>query len=110
MGVAGMPNSNAEHMSLSQALERVVQRSQQAFLAQFQLLRVEAEEDINRTLEGASLMFAGLSVLACAWIALMVLVVHLLREPMSLAASVALVGSINRALGAWLSAAMRDAW
>src|SRR2546423_1010756 len=70
MGVAGMPNGNAEHMSLSQALERVVQRSQQAFLAQFQLLRVEAEEDINRTLEGASLMFAGLSVLACAWIAL----------------------------------------
>ena len=102
MGVAGMPNGNAEHMSLSQALERVVQRSQQAFVAQFQLLRVEAEEDINRTLEGASLLFAGLSVLACAWIAFMVLIVHLLREPTSLAASVAFVGSINGALGAWL--------
>jgi len=47
-------------------------------------------------------MFAGLAVLACAWIAFMVLVVHLLREPMSLAASVALVGSVNGALGAWL--------
>jgi Putative Actinobacterial Holin-X, holin superfamily III len=97
-----MPNGNAEHLSLSQALERVIQRGQQAFFAQFQLLRVEAEEDVTRTLEGAAMLFAGLAVIACAWIAFMVLAVHLLRQPLSLAASLAFVGGLNLGLGGWL--------
>jgi uncharacterized membrane protein YqjE len=101
-GVVTMPNGNVEHRSLSHALERVFQRSQQALLAEFQLLRVEAGEDINRTLEGAALLFAGLAVFACAWVAFMVLAVHLMRQPLSLAASLAFVAILNLGLGAWL--------
>jgi len=97
-----MPNGNTEHLSLSHALERVIQKGQQAFFAQFQLLRVEAEEDVTHTLEGAGLLFAGLAVLACAWIAFIVLAVHLLRQPLSLASALAIVGSLNLGLGAWL--------
>src|SRR2546423_14919317 len=97
-----MPNGSAESISLSEALERVVQRSQQAFLAQFQLLRIEAEEDLTRTLDGAALLFAGLIVLATAWVAFMLLSVHLLREPLSLAASLALVGRVNIGVGGWV--------
>jgi hypothetical protein len=97
-----MPNGSAEHIPLSEALERVVQRSQKAFLAQFQLLRIEAEEDLTRTLDGAALLFAGLIVLATAWVAFMLLSVHLLREPLSLAASLALVGGVNIGIGIWL--------
>ncbi|HUE38479.1 MAG TPA: phage holin family protein [Candidatus Binatia bacterium] len=102
MGPAVMPNGNTEHLSLSHALERVIQKGQQAFFAQFQLLRVEAEEDVTHTLEGAGLLFAGLAVLACAWIAFIVLAVHLLRQPLSLASALAIVGSLNLGLGAWL--------
>ena len=97
-----MANGNAEHLSLAQALERVIQKGQQAFFAQFQLLRVEAEEDITRTLEGAGMLFAGLAVLGCAWIAFMGLAVHLVAKPLSMAASLAFVGGLNLGLGAWL--------
>jgi hypothetical protein len=99
-----MPNGSAETISLSEALERVVQRSQQAFFAQFQLLRIEAEEDLTRTLDGGALLFAGLMVLATAWVAFMALTVQLLRQPLSLAASLAIVGGLNVAIGAWLVA------
>lgn len=100
-----MPNGSAETVSLSEALERVVQRSQHAFFAQFQLLRIEAEEDLTRTLDGAALLFAGLIVLATAWIAFMVLTVHLLRQPLSLAASLAIVGGVNVGVAVWLLSA-----
>jgi uncharacterized membrane protein YqjE len=97
-----MRHQNAENLSLAEALERVVQRSQQAFLAQFELLRIEAEEDLKRTLDGAAFLMAGLLVLATAWVAFMVLVVHVLSTPLSLAASLAVVGIANLIVGVWL--------
>ena len=97
-----MPNGSAENTSLSEALERVVQKSQKAFLAQFQLLRIELEEDLTRTLDGAGLLCAGLIVLATAWVAFMYLTVHLLQQPLSLTASLALVGGVNVGIGIWL--------
>jgi uncharacterized membrane protein YqjE len=99
MANGNAPNGNAQSLSLSEALERVIQRSQQALLAQFELLRIEAEEDLSRTLEAAALLMGGLLVLATAWLSLMVLAIHLLRQPLSLAASLALVGGFNVALG-----------
>jgi uncharacterized membrane protein YqjE len=97
-----MSGQDAENLSLAEALERVVQRSQQAFLAQFELLRIEIEEDLTRTLDGAGILAAGLLVLGTAWVAFMVLVVHLLSTPFSLAASLAVVGSANSIIGVWL--------
>jgi uncharacterized membrane protein YqjE len=97
-----MSGQDAENPSLAEALERVVQRSQQAFLAQFELLRIEIEEDLTRTLDGAGILAAGLLVLGTAWVAFMVLVVHLLSTPISLAASLAVVGSANSIIGVWL--------
>jgi uncharacterized membrane protein YqjE len=97
-----MSGQDAENLSLAEALERVVQRSQQAFLAQFELLRIEIEEDLTRTLDGAGILAAGLLVLGTAWVAFMVLVVHLLSTPISLAASLAVVGSANSIIGVWL--------
>jgi hypothetical protein len=97
-----MRDQNAENLSLAEALERVVQRSQQALLAQFELLRIEAEEDLKRTLAGAAILMAGLLVLGTAWVAFVVLVVHLLSTPLSLAASLALVGTANAIVGVGL--------
>jgi len=97
-----MRDQSAEDLSLAEALERVVQRSQQAFLAQFELLRIELEEDLTRTLDGASILMAGLLVLATAWVAFMALAVHLLSAPLSLAASLAVVGTANSIVGVWL--------
>src|SRR6266542_4221770 len=97
-----MRDQSAEDLSLAEALERVVQRSQQAFLAQFELLRIELEEDLTRTLDGASILMTGLLVLATAWVAFMALAVHLLSAPLSLAASLAVVGTANSIVGVWL--------
>ena len=99
-----MPNDTVENMLLTQAFERVLSPTQLAFIAQFKRLRIEAEEDLTRTLEGAACLFAGLLVVSIAWIAFMALSVHLLRRPLSLAASLAIVGSVNLLVGSWLIA------
>ncbi|HSD10844.1 MAG TPA: phage holin family protein, partial [Candidatus Binatia bacterium] len=76
--------------------------SQQAFVAQFELLRVEATEDLTRTLYGSAILIAGLLVVATAWVAFMVLAVHLLSSPLSLAASLGVVGGFNAVVGVGL--------
>jgi Putative Actinobacterial Holin-X, holin superfamily III len=103
MGIAQrgphMRDQSDENLSLHEALDRVVQRSQQAFVAQFELLRIEATEDLTRTLDGAAILMAGLLVVATAWVAFMVLAVHLLSSPLSLAASLSVVGAVNLVIG-----------
>ena len=97
-----MRGQYSENLSLAEALERVVQRSQQAFLAQFELLRIEVEEDVTRTLDATAMLMAGLLVLATAWVAFMVLLVHVLSTPLSLEASLAVVAVANVIVGVWL--------
>lgn len=96
------PDGRAEHMSLSQALERMFETSHQALLAQLRLLRVEAEEDLNRALEGSALLFAGILVLAISWVAFMGIAIDLLSRPLSLPVGLAVVGALNLGLGAAL--------
>jgi hypothetical protein len=97
-----MRDQSDENLSLAEALDRVVDRSQQAFVAQFELLRIEATEDLTRTLDGAAILMAGLLVLGTAWVAFMVLAVHLLSAPLSLAASLGVVGGVNSVVGVGL--------
>ena len=99
-----MPNGTVENMSLTHAFERVLHTTQQAFIAQFKRLRIEAEEDLTSTLEGSAYLFAGFLVVSIAWISFMALSVHLLRRPLSLAASLAIVGCVNLLVGSWLIA------
>jgi uncharacterized membrane protein YcjF (UPF0283 family) len=92
-------NGRNDHPSLAHAVERVFETSHQALLAQLRLLRVEAEEDLKRTLEGSALLFGGILLLAIAWIAFMGLAIDLLTRPLSLAVSLAVVGLLNLVLG-----------
>ena len=88
--------------SLSEAVERVVESSQRALLARIELLRLEAEEDLSRTLRSAGVALSGVLVLAVAWMGAMALSVYCLGGQMSLGGRLALVVALNAVVGAAL--------
>src|SRR5437773_199296 len=61
-----------------------------------------AESIAPRAGRGAAILMAGLLVLGTAWVAFMVLAVHLLSTPLSLTASLAVVGGVNSVVGVGL--------
>lgn len=88
--------------SLSDAVERVVESSQRALMARLELLRIEAEEDLGRTLRSAAVAFLGVLVLAVAWVGFTALAIHWLEQRISLGGSLAVMTLLNAAAGAAL--------
>jgi uncharacterized membrane protein YqjE len=92
-------------LSLSGALQRVVDSSQNVMLAHISSLRLEVKEDLGRALSSLLLIGGGVILINGAWLSLMAFTLHGLDEHMSLLASLAIVGSFTGLIGAGLALA-----
>ena len=86
-------------VSVSGALERVMESSQRVLLARMELLRIEAEEDISRALLGALVVGSGALLLAGGWLAMTALAVYLLRDLFSFALGLTVAAIANGMAG-----------
>jgi len=85
--------------SATEAVERMIDASQRLINDRIELAKLEAQETVTRIVTSTVfLVVAGLFALL-GWISLMAAVVVLLRQNMTLAASLALVGGIHLVLG-----------
>ncbi len=91
--------------SLSGALQRVVDSSQNVMLAHISSLRCEVKEDLGRALSSLFLIGAGVVLINGAWLSLMAFTLHGLNDHLSLLASLAIVGSFTGLIGAGLALA-----
>lgn len=90
--------------TLSTALERVVETSQRVLIDRLELLRVEVEEDVSRTLQ-SMVFLVGAAVLGiCGWLALLAAVIRWLDGLLPLSASLAIVGGANAIIAGVLAA------
>ena len=92
-------------LTLSGALQRVVDSSQHLMLAHVSSLRLEVKEDLGRALSSLFLIGAGIVLINGAWLSLMAFVLRGLNEHLSLLASLAIVGSFTGLIGAGLALA-----
>jgi putative superfamily III holin-X len=92
-------------LSLSGALQRVVDSSQNVMLAHISSLRLEVKEDLGRALSSLLLIGGGVILINGAWLSLMAFTLHGLNEHLSLLASLAIVGSFTGLIGAGLALA-----
>ena len=90
-------------LSLSEALQRVVDSSQHVMQAHISSLRFEVKEDLGRALNGLFLVGVGVILINGAWISLMAFTLRGLSDHLSLLASLAIVGSFNGLVGAGLA-------
>jgi putative superfamily III holin-X len=91
--------------SFSEALQRVVDSSQNVMLAHISSLRLEVKEDLGRALSSLLLIGGGVILINGAWLSLMAFTLHGLNEHLSLLASLAIVGSFTGLIGAGLALA-----
>jgi Putative Actinobacterial Holin-X, holin superfamily III len=91
--------------SFSEALQRVVDGSQNVMLAHISSLRLEVKEDLGRALSSLLLIGGGVILINGAWLSLMAFTLHGLNEHLSLLASLAIVGSFTGLIGAGLALA-----
>jgi hypothetical protein len=91
--------------SFSEALQRVVDSSQNVMLAHISSLRLEVKEDLGRALSSLLLIGGGVILINGAWLSLMAFMLHGLNEHLSLLASLAIVGSFTGLIGAGLALA-----
>jgi hypothetical protein len=91
--------------SLSGALQRVVDSSQNVMLAHISSLRCEVKEDLGRALSSLFLIGAGVVLINGAWLSLMAFTLRGLNDHVSLLASLAIVGSFTGLIGAGLALA-----
>jgi uncharacterized membrane protein YqjE len=89
--------------SFSEALQRVVDSSQNVMLAHISSLRLEVKEDLGRALSSLLLIGGGVILINGAWLSLMAFMLHGLNEHLSLLASLAIVGSFTGLIGAGLA-------
>ena len=89
-------------VSVSDALERVMESSQRVLLARMELLRIEAEEDISHALLGALVVGSGVLLLTGGWLAVTALAVYLLRDLFSFAVGLTIAAAANGVAGALL--------
>jgi len=92
-------------LTLSGALQRVVDSSQHLMLAHISSLRLEVKEDLGRALSSLFLIGAGVILINGAWLSLMAFTLHELNDHMSPFASLAIVGSFTGLIGAGLALA-----
>ncbi len=90
-------------LSLSEALQRVVDSSQQLMLAHISSLRLEVKEDLGHALSSLFFVGAGVILINGAWLLLMAFTLHGLNDQLSLLASLAIVGSFTGLIGAGLA-------
>jgi uncharacterized membrane protein YqjE len=101
-----MANQDVKNdLSLSGALQRVVDSSQNVMLAHISSLRFEVKEDLGRALSSLFLIGAGVVLINGAWLSLMAFTLQGLDEHLSLLASLAIVGSFTGLIGAGLALA-----
>jgi hypothetical protein len=82
------------------AVERGIEAAQRIVIEGLELLRLEAEERLTRTVRGAALLSLGGALTLIGWCALMLVVVLILRERWSLIGGLAVVGAGHLAVGA----------
>jgi len=92
-------------LTLSGALQRVVDSSQHVMLAHISSLRLGVKEDIGRALSSIFFIGAGVILINGAWLSLMAFTLHGLTDHLSLFASLAIVGSFTGLIGAALALA-----
>ena len=92
-------------LSLSEALQRVVDSSQQLMLAHISSLRLEVKEDLGRALSSFFFIGAGVILINGAWLLLMAFTLHGLNDQLSVLASLAIVGSFTGLIGVGLTLA-----
>jgi hypothetical protein len=92
-------------LSLSGALQRVVDSSQNVMLAHIASLQQEMKEDLGSALRSLFLIAAGLILINSAWLSLMAFTLSGLSGHLSLLASLALVGTFTGLTGAGLAVA-----
>jgi len=101
-----MANSDAhDDLSISGALQRVVDSSQNVMLAHISSLRLDVKEDLSRALVCLFFIGAGVILINGAWLSLMAFTLHGLSEHLSLLSSLALVGTFTGLIGAGLALA-----
>ena len=82
------------------AVERGVEAAQRIVVEGLELLRLEAEERLSRTVRSAALLSLGGALGLIGWCALMLVVVLILRERWSLIGGLVVVGAGHLAVGA----------
>jgi hypothetical protein len=90
-------------LSLAEALQRVVNSSQNVMLAHISAIRLEVKEDLDRALSSVCFIAAGAMLINGAWLSLMAFTLHGLGDHLSLLASLAIVGSFTGLIGAGLA-------
>ena len=96
-----MANSDVDNeLSLSGALQRVVDSSQNVMMAHINTLRIDVKEDLSRALSSIFFIGAGVILVNGAWLSLMAFTLHGLSDHLSLFASLAIVGSFTGLIGA----------
>jgi hypothetical protein len=94
-----------DDLSISGALQRVVESSQHVMLAQMSSLRLEVKEDLGRAIGSIVFIGAGVILINGAWLSLMAFTLHGLGGHVSLLASLAIVGCFTGLIGAGLALA-----
>jgi hypothetical protein len=101
-----MANQDADgDLTLSGALQRVVESSQHVMLAHISSLRLDVKDDLGRALSSLFFIGAGVILINGAWLSLMAFMLHGLSDHLSLLASLAIVGSFTGLIGAGLALA-----
>jgi putative superfamily III holin-X len=106
--IASMTMANQDvhnDLSLSGALQRVVDSSQHLMLAHISSLRLEVKEDLGRALSSVFFIGAGVILINGAWLSLMAFTLQGLNEHLSMFASLALVGTFTGLIGVGLALA-----
>lgn len=94
-----------DDLSLTEALQQVVDSSQHVMLAHLASIRLEVKEDLGRALSGILVLGAGVILINGAWLSLMAFMLHGLNDQLSLLASLAIVGSFTGLIGVGLALA-----
>jgi hypothetical protein len=92
-------------LSVSGALQRVVDSSQLVMLAHISSVRLQVKEDLGRALSSIHFIAAGVILINGAWLSLMAFILHGLNDQLSLLASLAIVGSFTGLIGTGLALA-----
>jgi uncharacterized membrane protein YqjE len=99
-----MERNGQGDLSFTAALERVLEASQKVILNRLDLLKIEVQEDLAKSVRGVTFIGAGLVLAVGGWFFFMVLVVHWLDGFLPHAASLAIVGGLQALLGVILCA------
>jgi uncharacterized membrane protein YqjE len=99
MRSVGTQQRQDEQPSVVTAVERVFEASQRVVLDRLDLVFVEFQEVVRRTVQRAAMATLGLALVFCGWVALCFVLVLGLDRYMPDAACIAIVGAVNLGAG-----------